>query len=291
MKTWLSRLPTIAALVCVFASSSADAAPIKMSTPLQKEILDARRLDSTPFITVSTIVADAPMAHEKARGRKAPIAQQLARLGPSGTLPMLEKLSLEQPVQVRRDLIEAIGLVADKRGVPVLKDILSDPSEDAETTRTTAEALSRMGTDEAANHLVTTLAASSSERARALVSGMGELRKLRVTEAIAARARTGDDAMVRVAARSLGRAGNAWAWKTVADRSEEQKIRETSARALVDAFVAHDGEARQAASNALMVVDASSTPALIAQARASANPSTQTALDALATRFANNPTR
>ena len=266
---------------------------IKLSTSLQQEVLKARQVDPGPFINVSAIVSQAPMAHEKARGRHAPVAQQLAKLGPAAMLPMLEKLSTEQPAQVRRDLIEALGLLADARSVPVLKTVLSDTNEDADTTRTTSEALARIGTDEAANHLVTTLdaAAPSSERARAIVSGMGELRKLRVTQAIAARARSGDDAMVRVASRSLGRAGNAWAWKTLADRSEEAKIREEAARALVDAFAQHEGEARQAASNALMVVDAPSTPALIAKARSSATPATQVALDALATRFANNPTR
>ena len=266
---------------------------IKLSTSQQQEVLKARQVDPSSFIHVSEIVSQAPMAHEKARGRHAPVAQQLAKLGPVATLPILEKLSLDQPAPVRRDLIEAVGLLADTRGVPVLKTILSDASEDAETTRTTSEALARMGTDEAANHLVTTLdgAASNGERARAIVSGMGELRKVRVTQALAARARSGDDAMVRVAARSLGRAGNAWAWKTLADRREEAAIREEAAKALVDAFVAHEGEARQAASNALMVVDAPSTPVLIAKARGAASPATRAALDALTTRFANNPTR
>jgi HEAT repeat protein len=287
----MKRFAFAVAAVALAVASSAHAVPVKMSTSLEGEILKARQVDPAPFIHVSAIVSQAPLAHEKARARHAPVAQQLARLGPAATLPMLEKLSTEQPALVRRDLIEAVGLLADARAVPVLTAVLADASEDAETTRTTAEALARIGTDEAAHHLVSTLSAASGDRARANVLGMGELRKLRVTEAIAARARTGDDAMVRAAARALGRAGNAWAWKTVADRSEEQKIRETAARALLDAFVAHEGETRDAASNALMVVDASITPGLIAQARAAASPSTQAALDALAARFAKNPSR
>lgn len=283
-------------IVSMLSASTAGAAPVKLSPALQQEVTRARLADTTPFATVSAIVGQAPMAHARAQGRKAPVAQQLARLGPAATLPMLEKLAMEQPAQVRRDLIEAVGLLRDKRGVAALKDVLSDAAEEVETTRTTAEALARIGTDEAATHLVATLdgltgSAASGDRARAIVAGMGELRRLRVTEALARRARTGDDAMVRAAARSLGRAGNAWAWKTLADRSEEQKIRETAARALVDAFVAHDGEARQAASNALMVVDAPCTPGLIATARVAATPANQAALDALSARFANNPTR
>jgi hypothetical protein len=47
---------------------------------------------------------------------------------------------------------------------------------------------------------------------------------------------------------------------------------ETAARALLDAFAAHDGETRDAASNALMVVDASSTRSRIAEAGAAGDP-------------------
>jgi hypothetical protein len=121
---------------------------------------------------------------------------------------------------------------------------------------------------------------------------MGECRRSRVTTALAERLRTtSDEATARIAARSLGRAGNAWAWRTLGDRSEEARIRETAAKALVDAFVRHDGEARTAASNALMVVDAPQTPALIDEAKKTAGPKTIKALDALATRFARNPAR
>ena len=284
----------LAFLAVLGAAAPAKAAPAKPTSALQQEILKARRTDPAPFLHVSTIVSRALEVHAKARGRRAPVAQELARLGPGATLPMLEKLTSEQPVQVRRDLIEALGLLADKRSVGILSSILSDASEEPETTRMTSEALARIGTEEAANQLVASLnavPAANAPRARAIVAGMGELRKLRVTEAIAQRARTGDEAMVRAASRALSRAGNAWAWQTLADRREEQKIRETAAKALVAAFVANDGEARQAASNALMVVDAPITPSLIAAARAASPPPTQAALDGLAQRFATNPAR
>ena len=121
---------------------------------------------------------------------------------------------------------------------------------------------------------------------------MGDCRRIRITEALASHLRsTNDEEVARAVARSLGRAGNAWAWKTVADKSEEARIRETAARALVDAYVRRDGEARTAASNALMVVDAPETPALIAQAKKGAPADAIKALDALAERFARNPSR
>ena len=51
------------------------------------------------------------------------------------------------------------------------------------------------------------------------------------------------------------------------------------------------GEARDAAAKALLVVDDSHTPALIADARKSASPDLQKALDDLAAKLAHNPTR
>ncbi len=65
----------------------------------------------------------------------------------------------------------------------------------------------------------------------------------------------------------------------------------TAAAALVAAFLRSQGSLRDAASNALMVVDAPETPALIDAAQASASLEQRTALAALRARFANNPTR
>ena len=168
------------------------------------------------------------------------------RLGPAATLPMLEKLSTEQPAQVRRDLIEAVGLLRDKRGGRRWKDVLSDAAEEVDDAHD-GGGVARIGTDEAATHLVATLdgltgSAASGDRAR-----YHRRRHGRATEAPrhgdARGGAHGDDAMVRAAARASAAPANAWAWKTLADRSEEQKIRETAAAGVVDAFVAHDGEA------------------------------------------------
>jgi hypothetical protein len=90
--------------------------------------------------------------------------------------------------------------------------------------------------------------------------------------------------------KSLGHVGSAWAWKTLADRSDEAASRETAARALVTAFVQYDGEVREAAAKALLVVDDSHTVALIEAARRGAPADVALALDELARRVANNPT-
>jgi hypothetical protein len=281
------------------AQSAAFRIPAQPFADLRRDVARARATDPRPFAMVTDIVALAPDANARARARRAPIALYLAKLGPNALMPMLEMLALDPPRGVsaeaapalRRELIEAVGLLHDARGLPVLSGILDDKTEDEETTRTTTEAIARIGTDEAATKIVAALATSHGERARAIVAGMGECRRLRVTEALADRVRatTTDDATARAAARALGRSGNVWAWRAMADRTEEARVRETAARALVETFVHRNGEARDAAATALLVVDAPQTPALIAEARKTVAPETAKALDGLAARFARNP--
>ncbi len=268
---------------------------------LRREVAKARAVDERPFAELGKIVARAPEMNARARARKAPLAFHVAKLGPGALMPALEMLALQPPLglpaeemtAIRRDLMEAVGLLRDPRALKVLFAVMEDTSTDVETTRTATEAVARIGTDTAADAILAALARTTSdERTRALLAGMGECRRLRVTEALAERLRTtNDEQTARVAARALGRAGNAWVWPALADRHEEARIRETAARALVDAYVRHTGEARTATSNALMVVDAPETLALIAAAKTSATPEAARALDELGARFARNPAR
>ena len=90
---------------------------------------------------------------------------------------------------------------------------------------------------------------------------------------------------------ALGHVGSAWAWQTLADRSQEAASREIAARALVSAYVQYAGDARDAAERALLVVDEQHTDALIEAARRGASTDVALALDELARRFARNPMR
>lgn len=280
------------------AQAAAFRLPAQPFAELRRDVARARAGDARSFAIVSDLVTLAPAANAQARARRAPVALYLAKLGPPALMPMLEMLAIDPPrgvsaedaPAVRLDLIEAVGLLRDPRGLPVLSAILDDPTEDEDVTRTSSEAIARIGTDEAASKLVSALATAPEGRTRAIVAGMAECRRLRVTEAIAERLRTaGDEPMALAAARALGRAGNAWAWRTKSERSEEARIRETAARALVDAFVRRKGEARTAAANALLVVDAPLTPALISEAKKTASLETIQALDSLTARLAKSP--
>ncbi len=282
------------------AQSAAFRIPAVPFAELRREVAKARAADPRAFALVTDIVSLAPEANARARARRAPVALYLAKVGPAALMPMLEMLAVDPPrwlpdesaPVVRRELIEAVGLLRDGRAVPVLAAILADTTEDDETTRTTSEAMARIDTDDAATKILTALVGARGTRARAIVAGMGECRRLRVVEAAAEQLRMAtDDATARVAARTLGRAGNAWAWQTMPDKAEESRVRDVAARALLDSFVRRSGEARDAAANALLVVDHPQTPGLIAEVRRDAPPHTARALDALAARFARNPVR
>ena len=313
MKTRTKIMLAAASLLCGLAlSASASAAPglavdstklvASHRATLRANIDKARLADPTAFRDVHEIVAHAREADKHARGRKAPISLRLAGLGTKALMPMLELAAFDAPplaagetaadrASVTRALIEAIGLLRDARSMPVLVAILERDS-DAATTRTAAEAVARMESDEAANVLVADVEKATSDRATAILAGMGSCHRTLVARTLADRlAAHPDDAAAHQILKSLGHAGGAWAWKTLSDRSEEAATREIAARALVTAFVRYGGDAREAAAKALLVVDDVHTNALIEAARRGAPADTAIALDELARRFANNPTR
>ena len=274
---------------------------------LRANIDKARAADPAAFHDVREIVLHAREADKMARGRKAPSSLRLAGLGTKALMPMLELVAFDgssfatvpggggdaaaDRASVTRDLIEAIGLLKDARSMPVLVAILERDS-DALTTRTAAEAVARMDSDEAANALVANLEKATGDRATAILAGMGSCHRVLVARTLADRlAAHPDDATAHAIMKSLGHVGSAWAWKTLSDRSDEAASRETAARALVSAYAHYSGDTREAAAKALLVVDDAHTNALIEAARRGAPADTAVALDELARRFASNPTR
>jgi hypothetical protein len=311
----MKLVTSLAALLCGLALSapgiataapglSIDAArlPPQTRTDLRASIDKARAVDPATFHEVRDLLSRARELDGHARGRKAPISLRLAQLGKRALLPMLELVAFDAPAlaagetvtdraSVSRDLVEAIGLLRDPRAMPVLVALLAREGDFA-TTRTSAEAVARMDSDEAATALVSAVSKASGERATALLAGIGSCHRAVVARTLADRlaARPGDE-VARHVMKSLGHVGSAWAWKTLADRGDEASSRETAARALVAAYVYYTGEARDGAAKALLVVDDPSTNALLEAARRGASGDAAVALDELARRFAQNPTR
>jgi HEAT repeat protein len=206
------------------------------------------------------------------------------------TTPLEANERPEDRASVQRDLVEAIGLLKDSRALPVLVVVLSKESDFA-TTRTAAEAIARLDTDIAAQTLVTSLGSASGDHATAILAGMGVCHRALVARTLAERLDAHPDpATAKHLVKSLGHVGNAWAWKTLAERSDENTSRETAARALVTAYRSYTGEVRDAAAKALLVVDDTHTNALIEAARHGASEDVARALDDLARLVASNPT-
>lgn len=245
-------------------------------------------LSSSASDLVGSLLRDADRIEAAKRGGKvAPMGRMFKALGPEALQPMLEALARPEahPLSATIGMIEAVGVLRDERAAPVLLELLV--SGPLSVTRSSAEAYGFLQTDAAAARLVE-LSRGTDARARAVREGMGSCRRVVIAAARAEAVGAVSEVREQVAlARALGDAGNAWAWKTpgVVARAEESEVRLIAARALVTAFTRWSGDARQAASNALMVVDARETPALIAAAGAS------TELRMLAERFEKNPTR
>jgi hypothetical protein len=255
-----------------------------------------------PFDAVKEIAAHANDLDRSGRRPGMPLTLHFKALGPDALLPMLEMLAVEQnlpqnltptaQVALERGLIEAVGLVKDVRSLAVLTGIL-DKTTDPDTTFVAAEAIARLGTDDALAALTSALKTANEPRSRAILRGMGSCRRVAAGRVLAARLDSHPDAeTARVLARSLGNLGNAWAWKTLGGSAEEAPARDLAARSLFRAFLAYDdAETRLALTKALLVVDAPATKQLASEARRGASGDVARALDDLAERVASNPAR
>jgi hypothetical protein len=296
---------TVEASAAGLAVDASELTPVVRSS-LRADIEKARIEAPELFRQVQDIAKRAGEIDAGARRPGTPLTMHFKVLGPRALMPMLEMLAFDAhapaglgstaQAALRVGLVEAVGIVRDARAVPVLARIALR-ERDVDMTRASADALGRLGTDEAFAALVTALdsserAADGVERVNALLAGVGSARRIDGVKLLAKRLDAHPDAVTAKAiARALGNAGNAWAWKTLSSHKDEGAVRELAARTLLKTFVAYDGEARSAASNALLVVDDVNTPALLAEARRTASADQGAALDELAARFAKNPAR
>lgn len=276
--------------------------PAGARASLSEQIALARKANPGPFAAVASVRANVAKMDAQKRGRMAPVSLVLKPIGDAAVLPLIEQAAF---VGDRGDLsdsawlawqvgvIDAIGNLRDTRALPVLEAALKRHS-DAQLVRATAAALGKLGTEPAAKVLLD--AARDSARAEAVRAAMGNCRRLIIAQALAAFADAERDERAAASlAKALGEVGNAWAWATPAVRdaapAEEGAVRDVAATALVRLFVRFEGPARQAASNALLVVDSPTTRTAIEDAAREAPAETKVALTELTARFNRNPAR
>jgi HEAT repeat protein len=276
--------------------------PAGARATLLADIESAKTAHPSAFVAVAEVRKQLPELDAKKRGRAAPVTPMLKSIGAPGLFPMLAELAVEASARGdltdsawsawRVGLLEAVGSIRDPRSEAVLTAILESPEADFAVVKAAAEALGKVGTDRAAAKLVA-MSKAAGPKQKAILAGMGECRRTKTTEALAkALAARPDEETAKLVIRSLGNAGSAWAWKTpaIAVSGEEAAVRKLAAQALVDAFVAYEGEARKGASSAILVVADPSTPGLIEAAKKQ-KPALTSELDALAARFTKSPIR
>lgn len=299
----------IAALVMAASSAhagglllDASALPDEVRAAFSEEIAKAKAADPAAFAAVRQVAERIDTYDRQKRGRMAPISAMLKHVGARAVWPAVELLAFDAPPASQRPsarlalevgLIEVAGGQRDARLMPLWTAISSSGESRVNVLRAALGAMARLETDDAAQKLVA-LSRTDGPAQLAALGAMGHCRRLTVARALAEHLEAQPaDAVARQVISSLADAGNAWAWRTpsVKARSEEGAVRRVAAQALVRAFVAYSGEVRQAASNALLVVDAPETAALIAEARKAATEENAAALDALDARLAKNPLR
>ncbi|MBX7114816.1 MAG: hypothetical protein K1X64_10870 [Myxococcaceae bacterium] len=302
-------VPAFLVAVPSFAQNTAPLASVPLDVASKEHIaavLGLAKLEAPRVATaVAAIVKRADTFDQKRRGRFFPMGPMLRQAARGATghpaLLLLEPVifperfvrpqSPSAQVALRAGLLEAAGNFKDDLAAPVYRAILANGVEFFEL-RAAAEALGKLGLDADVTWLAK-LATSPGNKQDAVIAGLGSCRHPVAARALmAVAASKPDTARAKRVAQSLGTMGSAWALETLDKPAAEMaSLRSQTARAALTLFISTEGEARDAASDALMAIDAPETPALIAAEMAHASPPGQTALAALRTRFDHNPTR
>jgi hypothetical protein len=287
------------------AGQGAVIAPDKLATAersaLAQAIAAERIAKPAAFEKLAQFRQDLPTLDADKRGPAVPVAAILKGMGQDALMPMLNELAFDTRGRDgltesawkdwRVGLVEAVGFLRDGRSAPVLTAILDGSETHFELLRSAAGALGKLGTDVAAQKLVT-MARQKSDKQLAVLAGMGHCRRLVIANELAAMLLAQPDAATAaILAHSLGDVGSAWAWKTpiVKASGEEDPVRSAAAKALIAAYLRYDGEARSSITKAVLMVDHANTLALITALQKSVRPEERALLDELAARFQKSP--
>jgi|CXWL01.1.fsa_nt_gi hypothetical protein len=294
----------------VFAQGAAPLAAVSLDRDSSERFgaaLGPARLEAQAVAAgVLQVVTRADELDKKRRGRffpMTPVLRQLAR-GATGhpALLLLEPLvfpdrfakpqSPNAQIALRAGLIEASGDFKDALAGPVYRSILANGAEFYEL-RAATEGMGKLGL-EADVAWLAKLAVSAGPKQDAVIAGLGSCRQLAAARALATIAQSKPtEARAKRVAQSLGTMGSAWALETLdLPAADAAALRTHTARAAISLYLAaSEGEVRDAASDAVMAIDAPETPGLVAAEMGKATPDGQSALAALRTRFDRNPTR
>ena len=264
----LLSCPCVAVASGGVLGNSVDALSDATIVELEAEIEEAEAAFPDHFAAVDTIIQDAQEIDARKRGRLAPFSAMFKRLGSEAHLAMINALLFDGPQQgelkdvawfgLRTGLIEAAGKSRDARLVPALVAYLNGDETEHYAVRAAAEALGRIGTDEAATALIRA-AESRPLKKGSILSGMGTCRRLPVATYLAAElSKAKSEESKEILVKALSTVGNEYAWKTTAMQrysEEEAPVRQMAARVLFDQYVVEgEGMIRDKALRALVVI-------------------------------------
>ena len=271
----------------------------EVRTTLLGEIEEAKSLYPNHFAGVAEIVGDTAELDQRKRGRLAPISAMLKRLGPDAGPALTEVLLFNGPERgelkdsawnaLRAGVIEAAGKVGDARLIPALGAFLNSEETEHYAVRAAAEALGRIRTDEAVTVLLNAAEAHPYKRG-SIWAGMGVCRRAAVATYLSSQLATASSPEAQdILVKSLKSIGNAGAWRTSSAQrfaAEEDAIRATAAKALFNQYrVLENGELRDRALKAIVVVGYVETRQWIEASRLNAPSDEAMALDRLEKRL------
>jgi hypothetical protein len=295
---WLISLAPSVAHADGLALKAADL-PAAARTSLASEVAAEKVKHPEAFEAVAAVQGHRPEVYKKFRNPTPSVDRELRALGPSALLPMLSALALEAPpmdglgVREREALtvgmLNAVGVLRDARSGPVLRAALEKSEAGSRMERAAAEAMGRLCGDAEIAALSAHTAAGDTRRLAA-IEGLGQCRRQASAKQLVGVLKAvspGDPAAV-AAAQAMGTLGSSWAWEAMGPKAaaEGEVVRKMAAQALVEAFAKLPGEARTAAQKSLSLVEHPAAITAIDSARASADPETIVALDALRVKLA-----
>lgn len=283
--------------------------PLKLvPTEALARAIAAAKLDAPQVASgVETLTARADELDRRKRGRFAamtPLFRGLVRDAQGHpALLLLEPLifpeRFTQPqsptavIALRAGLIEAAGDLKDAAAVPLYRQLLN-ASDEFYTVRAAAEALGKLALEPDVAAL-SKLALTAGPKQDAVIAGLGSCRRVPAAVALSTLVASQPDTLrAKRIAQSLGLMGSAWVMAVphAVPDSEIVPLQTATARAAVQLYVsATSREVRDAASDAVMAIDAPDTLALVTAEMRRATPEGQAALGELTRRFEHNPTR
>ena len=292
---------SVAAPVGQGAVITPDKLVVAERSALEQAIAAERKTKPASFERLAQLRQEIPTLDADKRGRAVPVAPILKAMGKEALLPMLNELAFDSRGRGdltdsawnawRVGLVEAVGFLRDGRSSSVLIAILDGADADFDLIRAASGALGKLGTDAAAQKLVT-MARQKNPKQLAVLAGMGHCRRTATVNELATMLLAQPDAQTATTiAHALGDAGSAWAWKTpiVNASGEENAVRSAAVKALVTSYLRYDGTTRSSIAKAVLMVDHADTLVLIAAQKKSAQPDQRVALDDLAARFQTSP--